>query len=34
MGGRRDVLRGKYGTTDESPESWANYYHATAACNR
>jgi integrase len=26
MGGRRDVLLGKHGTPEESPDSWAKYY--------
>jgi integrase len=30
LGGRRDVLLGKYGTPDESPESWARYYQVLA----
>jgi integrase len=30
LGGRRDVLLGKYGTPEESPESWAKYYRVLA----
>jgi integrase len=30
MGGRRDVLLGKYGTPEESPDSWAKYYQTLA----
>jgi integrase len=30
MGGRRDILLGKFGTPDESPESWAEYYRVLA----
>jgi integrase len=30
LGGRRDVLLGKYGTPEESPDSWATYYQVLA----